>query len=99
MGDCCCKDIHRDTCFAIRYPEIKYDPCDAHPETCECPCHDQYDNDECDCYDCHYDTNDDDIIDADDIMREEISQEEFLSDLDRENREDWIKQEDGDWDD
>ena len=56
--DCCCKDIHRDTCFAIRYPN--YDFLHAeHPETCECSCHDQYDEDECGCYDSDYPTKED----------------------------------------
>lgn len=51
IKDCCCKDIHRDICYAIRYPNYNWMEAE-HPETCECPCHDQYDDDECDCYDC-----------------------------------------------
>jgi hypothetical protein len=48
IKDCCCKDIHRDTCFALRYPN--YSPLyGQYKETCECSCHDQYDDDECDC--------------------------------------------------
>lgn len=48
--DCCCKDIHRETCFYLRYPNVN--PLES-VEVCECPCHDQYDEDECDCYECN----------------------------------------------
>lgn len=63
IKDCCCKDVHRDTCYAIRYPNYNPDPLSTdRPETCECPCHDQYDDDECDCYDCI----DGEVVDNDD---------------------------------
>lgn len=100
VKDCCCKDIHRDTCYAIRYPNSNPLDADYH-ETCECPCHDQYDDDECDCHDCNDEIIDDDDMDtmADDYkLMSEIAREERESDLDKANREGW-KQEDGNWDD
>ena len=91
MEGCACKDVHRDTCLAIRYPNYNFLESD-HPETCECSCHDKYDDEECDCYDCN-----DEIIDEDDRLEmkddyklmSEIAREERKAELDKENHESW----------